>query len=284
MTTTIAVGGDLHVNRIGYGTMRLTDPAVWHGPADRAAAIAVLRAAVEFGVDFIDTSDAYALGESEQLVAEALHPYREDVVIATKVGVTRPSADEWIPVGHPAYLRQQAELSLRRLRLDRIDLLQLHRIDPTVPLADQIGALRQLVDEGKVRHIGLSEATAEQLRAAAEIVPIATVQNQYSLAARDHESVVDYAAAQGITFIPFFPVAQVDTAAGSPVATVAAELGATATQTALAWLLRRYPAILPIPGTTSRGHLRENVEAAGLRLSDDQFDRLSAAAPTVTAS
>lgn len=278
MTTTLELGGDLRVNRIGYGTMRLADAAVWHGPADRDAAVAVLRAAVELGVNFIDTSDAYSLGDSEQLIAEALHPYREELVIATKVGVTRPSPAEWTPVGHPAYLRQQAELSLRRLRLDHIDLLQLHRIDPSVPLADQIGALRQLLDEGKARHIGLSEATVEQLREAAGIAPVTSVQNQFSLAARDHEPVLDYAAAHGITFIPFYPVAMVDTADGSPVATVAAELGATRTQTALAWLLHRSPAILPIPGTTSLTHLRENVAAADLQLSGEQFERLSAAA------
>ncbi|MFJ4652472.1 aldo/keto reductase [Nocardia sp. NPDC088792] len=276
MTSTITLGGDLRVNRIGYGTMRLADPTVWHGPADRDAAIAVLRGAVELGVNFIDTSDAYALGDSEQLIAEALHPYREGLVIATKVGVTRPSPAEWTPVGHPAYLRQQAELSLRRLRLDHIDLLQLHRIDPQVPLADQIGALRRLLDEGKVRHIGLSEATVEQLREAAGIAPITSVQNQYSLAVRDHEAVLDYAAAHGITFIPFYPVAMVDTTAGSPVATVAAELGATPTRIALAWLLHRSPAILPIPGTTSLPHLRDNITAADLVLSEEQFERLSA--------
>ncbi|MCU1644976.1 MAG: oxidoreductase [Nocardia sp.] len=276
MTKTITVAGDLRVNRIGYGTMRLADAAVWHGPADRDAAITVLRGAIELGVNFVDTSDAYALGESEQLIAEALHPYGEDLVIATKVGVTRPSPAEWEPLGHPAYLRQQAELSLRRLKLDHIDLLQLHRIDPKVPLADQIGALRQLLDEGKVRHIGLSEATVEQIREAVEIAPIASVQNQYSLATRHEEPVLDYTAAQGITFIPYFPVAMVDTAAGSPVATVAAEIGATATQTALAWLLHRSPTVLPIPGTTSLSHLRENVAAADLQLSDEQFERLSA--------
>ncbi|MEU0540554.1 aldo/keto reductase [Nocardia sp. NPDC005978] len=287
MASTFELGGDLPVGRIGYGTMRLAaapEPGfdagaghIWRAPRDRDAAIAVLRRAAELGITLFDTADSYALGENEALVAEALHPYRDDVVIATKVGVARPSPTEWVPIGHPAYLRQQAELSLRRLRVDRIDLLQLHRVDPAVPLADQIGALRQLVEEGKVRHIGLSEVSVGQLREAAEITPIAAVQNLYNLGARQHEDVVDYAAAQGIAFIPFFPVAGGShAAADSPLAEVAAEIGATPAQTALAWLLHRSPVILPIPGTTSIEHLAENTAAAQVRLSAEQFDRLSA--------
>ncbi|GAB4585279.1 aldo/keto reductase [Nocardia sp. IFM 10818] len=290
MSATFELGGDLRVNRIGYGTMRLAaapepgfDPGpghIWRAPEQRDSAVAVLRRAVELGVNLIDTADSYALGENEELVAEALHPYREDVVVATKVGVLRPSPTEWVPLGHPAYLRQQAELSLRRLKLDRIDLLQLHRIDPAVPLADQIGALKQLVDEGKARHIGLSEATVDQLREAAEITPIASVQNLYNLGDRHHEDVVDYAAAHGIAFIPFFPVAMgAHAAAEGPLAEVAAELGATPAQTSLAWLLHRSPTLLPIPGTTSLAHLEENVAAGAVRLSDEQFARLSAVAP-----
>ncbi|SUA80870.1 Putative oxidoreductase YdbC [Nocardia otitidiscaviarum] len=293
--STFALGGDLRVNRIGFGTMRLaappepgTDPGmghIWRAPADRDAAVAVLRRAVELGANLIDTADSYALGENEELVAAALRPYREDVVVATKVGVVRPGPLEWVPLGHPAYLRQQAELSLRRLGLDRIDLLQLHRIDPNVPLADQIGALKQLVDEGKVRHIGLSEASVAQLREAAAITPIASVQNLYNLGDRHHEDVVDYAAAQGIAFIPFFPVAMgAHAAPDGPVAAVAAEVGATPAQTALAWLLRRSPTVLPIPGTTSLAHLEENLAAARVTLNDEQFERLSAVAPPVVAA
>ncbi|MBF6135356.1 aldo/keto reductase [Nocardia otitidiscaviarum] len=293
--STFALGGDLRVNRIGFGTMRLaaptepgTDPGmghIWRAPADRDAAVAVLRRAVELGANLIDTADSYALGENEELVAAALRPYREDVVVATKVGVVRPGPLEWVPLGHPAYLRQQAELSLRRLGLDRIDLLQLHRIDPNFPLAEQIGALKQLVDEGKVRHIGLSEVSVAQLREAAAITPIASVQNLYNLGDRHHEDVVDYTAAQGIAFIPFFPVAMgAHAAPDGPVAAVAAEVGATPAQTALAWLLRRSPTVLPIPGTTSLAHLEENLAAARVTLNDEQFERLSAVAPPVVAA
>ncbi|WP_280355265.1 aldo/keto reductase [Nocardia otitidiscaviarum] len=293
--STFALGGDLRVNRIGFGTMRLAAPPepdvdpgmghIWRAPADRDAAVAVLRRAVELGANLIDTADSYALGENEELVAAALRPYREDVVVATKVGVVRPGPLEWVPLGHPAYLRQQAELSLRRLGLDRIDLLQLHRIDPNFPLAEQIGALKQLVDEGKVRHIGLSEVSVAQLREAAAIAPIASVQNLYNLGDRHHEDVVDYTAAQGIAFIPFFPVAMgAHAAPDGPVAAVAAEVGATPAQTALAWLLRRSPTVLPIPGTTSLAHLEENLAAARVTLNDEQFERLSAVAPPVVAA
>lgn len=287
---TFAIGGDLPVRRIGYGAMRLTaapDPAdgelgaghVWKPPTDRAAAAAVLRKAVGLGVNLIDTADSYMIGGGEELIADALHPYADDLTIATKVGVVRPSATEWVPLGHPAYLRQQAELSLRRLRVERLDLLQLHRLDDAYPLADQIGALKQLRDEGKVRHIGLSEVGVEQLREAAAITPIASVQNLYNLADRQHEAVVDYATEQGIAFLPFFPVAMgAHARAGGVVAEVAAELGATTAQTALAWLLRRSPVIVPIPGTTSVGHLEENVRALEVELSDEQFARLSGVA------
>ncbi|MFB6888073.1 aldo/keto reductase [Kitasatospora sp. NPDC056327] len=284
---TFAVGGDLTVRRIGYGTMRLadtpdikpTEAVVWHAPTPRSAALDVLRAAVENGVQLIDTADSYALGGSEELIAEALHPYARDVVVATKVGMTRPSPSEWVPVGHPAYLRQQAELSLRRLRVERIDLLQLHRIDPEVPLADQIGALKQLQDEGKVRHIGLSEVTVAELEQALEIAPIATVQNWYNLATRQHDDVVDFTAERGIAFMPFFPIA-IGGHAGedSPVTEVAREVGATPAQTALAWLLHRSPNILPIPGTTSEKHLVENLGALAVGLTDEQYARLDGVA------
>ncbi|MCX4387383.1 aldo/keto reductase [Micromonospora peucetia] len=281
------VGGDLTVSRIGYGTMRLSDTPgippteaiVWQPPTPRADAITMLRHAVERGVQLIDTADAYALGGSEELVAEALHPYRDGVVIATKIGMTRPSPAEWVPVGHPAYLRQQAELSLRRLKVERIDLMQLHRIDSEVPLADQIGALRQLQQEGKVRHIGLSEVTVDQLREALRIAPIASVQNWYNLAHREHEAVVDFTAEHGIAFLPFFPIAIGSHATNdSPVAKIASEVSATPAQTALAWLLHRSPNIAPIPGTTSPTHLDENLGALDIALTGEQIARLDAIA------
>ncbi|NRQ37827.1 aldo/keto reductase [Nonomuraea sp. NN258] len=284
---TFTIGGDLEVRRIGYGAMRLADghepgptgmaAHIWRGPADREGAIRLLRRAVELGVNLFDTADSYALGAGEEVIAEALHPYAGGVSVATKIGVLRPSPTEWVPLGHPAYLRQQAELSLRRLRVERIDLLQLHRIDPDYPLADQIGALKRLRDEGKVRHIGLSEVSVDQLRQAAEITPIATVQNMYNLATRQHEDVVDHAAAHGIAFLPFFPVAAgAHAGPGSPLAEVAAEIGVTPAQASLAWLLRRSPTVIPIPGTTSPEHLAENVAALSVELSDAQYDRLSA--------
>ncbi|MEV4109011.1 aldo/keto reductase [Nonomuraea sp. NPDC049695] len=268
--------GDFEVGRIGFGAMRLaSDGWIWGPPADREGAVAVLRRAVEWGVRLVDTADAYGVGANEELIAEALHPYADDVVIATKGGVARPSPEEWIPLGRPEYLRQQAELSLRRLRRDVIDLYYLHRVDPQVPLADQIGALDQLRNEGKIRHIGLSEVTAGQLEEARGIAPIAAVQNLYNLTDRAHEEVVDHADKHGIAFVPFFPIAVGDHAkAGGPVAAVAAEIGATPAQTALAWLLHRSPNIIPIPGTTSPGHLAENLAAGELTLTDEQFARL----------
>ncbi|MEV4179391.1 aldo/keto reductase [Nonomuraea sp. NPDC049709] len=264
--------GDIEVGDLGFGTMRLaSDGTIWEPPADRGAATAVLRRAVELGVRLIDTSDAYALGAGEELVAEALHPYADDVVIATKGGVARPSVEEWIPLGRPEYLRQQAELSLRRLRRDVIDLYYLHRVDPQVPLADQIGALEGLRQEGKIRHIGLSEVTVGQLEQAREIAPVAAVQNLYNLIDRTHEEVVDHTGKHEIAFVPFFPIAVGDLGA---VTALAAEIGATPAQTALAWLLHRSPNIIPIPGTTSVRHLEENVAARDLRLTDEQFARL----------
>ncbi|WP_407562651.1 aldo/keto reductase [Streptomyces sp. 184] len=283
--STFALGGDAQVARVGYGTMRLTDhpgippseAIIWEPPRNRAGAVAVLRRAVELGVRLVDTADSYAFGAVEEIVAEALHPYADGVVVATKAGLTRPGPGKWVPVGHPAYLRQQAELSLRRLRTDCIDLFQLHRVDARVPLADQVGALKELQDEGKVRHIGLSEVSVGQLREAREIATIASVQNLYNLATRHHEAVLDHTAAEGIAFLPYFPMAVGELAApGGPVAEVAAELGATPAQTALAWLLHRAPNVLPIPGTTSLDHLAENVAALDLVLSDEQFARLSA--------
>ncbi|MEU3955379.1 aldo/keto reductase [Streptomyces achromogenes] len=287
-TTVFRIGGDLEVRRIGYGAMRLanaphersgTTAPIWTAPTDRADAVRLLRRAAELGVTLFDTADAYALGSNEELLAEALHPYRDGVVIATKAGVLRPSPTEWITHGHPAYLRQQAELSLRRLRTDRIDLFQLHRIDPDYPLEDQIGALKQLQEEGKVRHIGLSEVSVAELTAASAIAPITSVQNVYNLATRGHDPVIDHTAEAGIAFLPYFPVAMGAHAAdGGPLAAVAAELGATRAQTALAWLLHRAPNIVPIPGTSSPAHLAENVAALGLTLTEEQYRRIDAGA------
>ncbi|MEY9990602.1 pyridoxine 4-dehydrogenase [Streptomyces sp. V4I8] len=283
--TIFQLGGDLPVRRIGYGAMRLANAPheragmtapIWTAPTDRPEAIALLRKAVDLGVNLFDTADAYALGTNEELLAEALHPYRDGVLIATKAGVVRPSPTEWITHGHPAYLRQQAELSLRRLRTDRIDLFQLHRIDPEYPLADQIGALKQLQEEGKVRHIGLSEVTVKELTAAERIAPIASVQNLYNLAERGHEEVIDHTVERGIAFLPYFPIARGEHSAdGSPLARVAEELGATPSQTALAWLLHRAPNVLPIPGTSSPTHLAENAGALGLALTAEQFQRIA---------
>jgi pyridoxine 4-dehydrogenase len=279
LSDTFALGGDLPVHRLGYGAMQLPGPGVWGEPADRAAAVRVVRAAVEQGVDFIDTADSYGPFVSEQIIAEALHPYPDGLVIGTKAGFTRQGPGVWTAVGHPAYLTQQVELSLRHLKVDRIDLLQLHRIDPAVPLADQLGAFKDLQDQGKVRHIGLSEVSVEELEAAREIVDIVSVQNLYNLTNRRSQDVLDHATAENIAFIPWYPIATGDLAApDSPVAAIAAELEATPAQVALAWLLQKSPVVLPIPGTKSVDHLAENLGAAGLTLSAEDMARLDALA------
>ena len=279
LSDTFSLGGDLPVHRLGYGAMQITGHGVWGEPADRAGAVRVVRAAVEQGVDFIDTADSYGPFVSEQIIAEALHPYADGLVIATKAGFTRQGPGVWTAVGHPAYLTQQVELSLRHLKVDRIDLIQLHRIDPAVPLADQLGAFKELQEQGKVRHIGLSEVSVEELTAAREIVDVVSVQNLYNLTNRKSQDVLDYATAENIAFIPWFPIATGDLAApDSPVAAIAAELGATPAQVALAWLLQKSPVVLPIPGTKSVEHLTENLGAAGLTLSADDMARLDALA------
>lgn len=265
----LVIGGDLPIHRLGFGAMRLRGrPA-----ADRATSIAVARRAVERGVTLVDTADAYDLGGNEELVAEALHPYADGVVVATKAGQCRPGGG-WAPLGRPEYLRQQADLSLRRLRLERIDLLQLHRVDPTVPFADQLGALRQLRDEGKVRHVGLSEVSVEQIVEATRIVPIASVQNRYNLSDRRSSAVLDHCARHGIAFLPWLPIAPTVREPGSPAASVAHRIGATPAQVALAWLLRHSPVMVPIPGTSSRAHLDENLAAADLELSEEDYQLL----------
>jgi pyridoxine 4-dehydrogenase len=276
---TFAIGGDLTVNRLGYGTMQLTGPGVWGDPQDPDEAVRVLRRSVELGVTFFDTADSYGPVVAEQLLRTALHPYPDDVVIATKAGLTRSGPGDWRPVGRPEYLRQQAEMSLRNLGLERIPLFQLHRIDAKVPLAEQVGELKLLQDEGKIGHIGLSEVSVEQLKEAQQHATIASVQNLYNLANRDSEALLDYAEANGIAFIPWFPLATGKLAQpGGPLDAIAERLKASPSQLALAWLLRRSPVILPIPGTSSVAHLEDNVAAAGVTLSDEDFAALSAAA------
>jgi pyridoxine 4-dehydrogenase len=273
---TFEIGGDLRVTRLGFGAMRITGPGIWGEPRDRDEALHVLRRAVELGIDFIDTADSYGPEVSEQLIREALHPYPDGLVIATKAGLARTGPDQWHPLGRPEYLRQQAELSLRRLGLERIELFQLHRIDPQVPLEDQLGALVELQREGKVRHIGLSEVSVDELRAAQQLAEIRTVQNLYNLTSRQSEDVLDACAGEGIGFIPWFPIATGSLARpGGPLDGIAQELGATPAQVAIAWLLRRSPVMLPIPGTSSVAHLEENVGGATVQLSDEQFETLT---------
>ncbi|GAB2564217.1 aldo/keto reductase [Kribbella endophytica] len=273
MTTPTTRIGDLTIHRLGFGAMRLTG---YRPVADRTAAIRVARRAVDLGIDFIDTADAYGIGANEELLAEALHPYVEHLLIATKIGHTRPSPGEWKPVGRPEYLRQAAELSLRRLRVERLDLLQLHRIDPAVPLEDQLGALAQLQSEGKVRHIGLSEVTVNQLETARRQVDIVSVQNRYNLTDRVHDDVLKYCETEGIAFIPWLPIAGGDHATSRLLAELATETGATPSQLSLAWLLHRSPVMMPIPGTSSEAHLVENAQAADLRVANAQLNRLDA--------
>ncbi len=277
LSGTFAIG-DLTVNRLGFGTMRLTGPGIWGDPTDPDEAVRVLRRAVELGVTFIDTADSYGPVVAERLIAKALTPYPADLVIATKAGLTRQGPNRWTPVGRPAYLRQQAELSLRNLGLEQIGLFQLHRIDPEVPLEDQVGELKNLQDEGKIRHIGLSEVTVAEVEAASKVATIATVQNNYNLTNRTAEDLVDYSSAHGIGFIPFFPLAVGELSkSGSPLAALATSLGVTPSQLALAWLLRRSSVMLPIPGTSRVAHLEENVAAAGITLTDEEYAALEAA-------
>lgn len=272
------LGGDLPVVRLGYGTMQLTGPGVWGYPKDMDEAVRVLRRAVDLGITFFDTADSYGPEVAEELLRKALHPYGDDVVIATKAGLTRQGPDVWTPVGRPEYLRQQCELSLRRLGLERIDLFQLHRIDAQVPLEDQVGELKKLQDEGKVRHIGLSEVSVEEVKAAQEVAPIVSVQNLFNLAKRDAEPVLEYAEEQGIGFIPWFPLATGELSKeDGPLAEAAKRHDASPSQLALAWLLRRSPVMLPIPGTSSVAHLEDNTAAAELELTDDEFEALTRA-------
>lgn len=272
---TFDIGGDLSVTRLGFGAMRITGRGIWGDPDDIPASLDVLRALPDLGVDFIDTADSYGPEVSERLIHEALHPYGDGVVIATKAGLTRHGPDIWEPLGRPEYLRQQCLLSLRRLGVERIDLFQLHRIDPQVPAEDQFATLAELRDEGLVRHVGLSQVSVAEIRAAQAVVPISTVQNLYNLGDRSSEDVLDHCEANDIGFIPWFPLAAGRLAEpGGEVADIASAHDATAGQVALAWLLQRSPVTLPIPGTGSVSHLRENVAAADLTLTDDEMARL----------
>ncbi|MDQ0799403.1 aldo/keto reductase [Arthrobacter sp. SLBN-112] len=266
------------VHRLGFGAMRIVGDGVWGEPADRAAAVAVLRRAVELGVDFIDTADSYGPNISEEIIAEALHPYKAGLKIATKVGFTRTGPNKWIPVGRPEYLRQQTELSLRKLKVDTLDLLQLHRIDPKVDAEEQFGVLRELQDEGKVRALGLSQVGVAELEAAGKHFNVSTVQNRYNLTDRSSEDVLRYSEDNGIGFIPWAPISAGELAKpGGPLDEAAKRLGATTSQVALAWLLRRSPVMMPIPGTGSVAHLEENMAAAGITLDDDTYAELEAA-------
>jgi aryl-alcohol dehydrogenase-like predicted oxidoreductase len=268
------------VHRLGFGAMRLTGDGIWGEPADRAECVRVLRRAVELGVDLIDTADSYGPYVSEEIIREALHPYPEQLLIATKAGLVRHGPNVWLPVGRPEYLRQEAEMSLRRLGLERIELFQLHRVDPKVPLEESVGELKTLQDEGKIAAIGLSNVTVEQIEAARKVADIVTVQNRYNLTDRSSEEVVDYCVREGIGFIPWFPIAAGKLAEeGGPVDEIAKDTGATPSQIALAWLLARAQIMLPIPGTSSVRHLEENIAAAKLHLTRDQVDSLTAADP-----
>ncbi len=274
---TFKIGGDLPVHRLGFGAMRITGPGIWGDPKDPANAKAVLRKVIDLGINFIDTADSYGPETSELLIAEALHPYPAGLVVATKGGLTRSGPDKWDPVGRPEYLRQCVELSLRRLKLDTIDLYQLHRIDAKVPREDQLGELKLMQEEGKIRHFGLSEVTVEEIEASRKIIEVVSVQNLFNLSNRKSESVLDYCEKEGIGFIPWFPVSNGELARpGGILDNLAKEHGATPAQLALAWLLKRSPVMLPIPGTSSIAHLIENTEAATLTLSDAEFSSLDA--------
>lgn len=273
---TFRLSGDLSVNRLGFGAMRLTGEGIWGEPEDIEEAKAVLRRALELEVNFIDTADSYGPEVSERLIGETLHPYPEDLVIATKGGFTRPGPNRWEPDGRPEHLREALEGSLRRLKLERIDLYQLHRIDPKVPLEESLGTLAGLREEGKIRHIGLSEVGVEDIERARETVPIVSVQNRYNLTDRGSEDVLDFCEREGLGFIPWFPLATGALARpGGPLDKIADRLDASPGQVALAWLLRRSPVMLPIPGTSSVEHLEENVAAASLELGDEEFEELS---------
>jgi pyridoxine 4-dehydrogenase len=272
---TLKIGGDLPIHRLGFGAMRITGPGIWGEPKDTEEVRRVLRRAVELGVNFIDTADSYGPAVSEPLIGSTLAPYPKGLVIATKGGFTRQGPDRWVPVGRPEYLRQQLEMSLRYLRVERIDLYQLHRIDPKVPVEESLGALKDAQAEGKIRHIGLSEVSAKEVERAHKTVPIVSVQNRYNLLDREHEPVLQYCEKEKIAFIPWFPVGAGKLAQpGGPLDQAARRSGATMAQLSVAWLLHHSPVMLPIPGTSRVPHLEENIAAAGLRLDDAEWTAL----------
>lgn len=270
---------DLSLNRLGYGAMRLTGQGVWGWPSDRENAKKVLRRAIELGVNFIDTADAYGPEVSELLIAEALHPYPKDLVIATKGGLTRPGPGQWVPNGKPEYLTQCVEKSLKRLKLERIDLYQLHRIDRKVPVEESLGALKKMQDAGKIRHVGLSEVNQKEIEQAKKILPIVSVQNEYNIADRSSEETLHYCEKENLGFIPWFPLGggrSSLTKTGNPLEAEAKRHNATVVQIALAWLLQKSPVMLPIPGTSSLSHLEENMAAAKIELSGDDWKKIEA--------
>ena len=272
---TFSLGGQRTVTRLGFGSMQLTGKGVWSDPADPDEAVRVLRRAVELGIDFIDTADSYGPDTAELLIKKALHPYPESLTIATKAGLVRTGPGQWHPLGRPEYLRQQCEMSLRHLGVERIELFQLHRIDPQVPLEDQVGELKALQNEGKIGLIGLSEVDVEEAEAASRIAPIASVQNLYNLTNRKAEKLLDYCEERRIGFIPWFPLATGELARkDGPLRDIAGRLDASPSQIALAWLLRRSPVMLPIPGTSSPDHLEDNTDAAGIELSEEDMAAL----------
>ncbi len=276
---TFTIGNDLTVNRLGYGAMRLTGEGIWGPPKDPAAAKRVLQRAVELGVNFIDTADSYGPYVGEEMIGEALSPYKPGVVIATKAGLVRTGPNRWLPVGRPEYLEQEVHMSLRRLKQDTIDLWQLHRIDPKVPVEESLAPIAKLQKQGKIKHIGLSEVTPAEIDQARKVVNIVSVQNEYNIGQRKSEATLEYCDKNNIAFIPWFPVAAGKLAReGGPLDNAAKQHGATVSQLSLAWLLHRSPVILPIPGTSSIEHLEENVKAQDLELSDAEWSELEAAA------
>jgi len=272
------LGGDLPVNRLGFGAMRLTGEGIWGWPADRGNALKVLRRAFELGVNLIDTADAYGPETSELLIAEALHPYPKDLVIATKGGLTRPGPGQWMPNGRPEYLTQCVEKSLKRLRLERIDLYQLHRIDPKVPMEESLGALKNMQEAGKIRHVGLSEVSPEEIERARKVLPIASAQNQYNIDKRRWEKTLTYCEKEGLGFMPWSPIGGNRGLKDNALEAAAGGYRASVIQLALAWLLHRSPVMLPIPGTSSVAHLEENVAAAKLKLTAEDWKRVDALA------
>jgi aryl-alcohol dehydrogenase-like predicted oxidoreductase len=277
LTRTFKIGGDLEVNRLGFGAMRLTGKGIWGEPKN-VEARRVLKRAVELGVNFIDTADSYGPAVSERLIGEALSPFPKDLVVATKGGLTRQGPDRWLPVGRPEYLAQQVEMSLRFLKTEVISLWQLHRIDPKVPVEDSLGVVAKLQQEGKIRHVGLSEVKPAEIDGARKVINIVSVQNLYNLGDRQHEDVLEYCEKHGLAFIPWFPVAAGSlTRAGGKLDTIAKRHGATVAQMSIGWLLHRSPVMLPIPGTSSVAHLEENLKAAEISLSEAELKEIEEA-------